>query len=397
MIRGTRSLIAMAVKIQRKMSNSCTFTLFLIFILSCTDNKKDTAEQALTGISITSKQFGHMPDGREVHLFTLCNEQGMEVDICNYGGIITSIRTPDRDGVLADIVLGFDSLAPYLKPHPSFGVTVGRYANRIAGARFEIDGIEYRLAANNGPNHIHGGVEGFSKKLWAATISDEEGIAILELSYTSPDGEEGYPGTLQVSTRFSLNNRNELRIAYRARTDKATHVNLTNHSYFNLNGSRAPVLDHVALINARQFLPVDASLIPIGAPAEVYGTPFDFTVPKSIGRDISGTGMGYDHTFIIDREENDGLAYTARVDDPMSGRYMETYTTQPGVQFYTGNFLNGSVVGKDGIAYDKYWGFCLETHHYPDSPNRPEYPATLLRPGDLYEEETVYRFGITGT
>jgi aldose 1-epimerase len=377
------------------MKSIMTLLIIPLLAVSCNPGKKQVPDQP-TGVKpmIISENFGTMPDGRPVELFRLTNSQGLAVAITNYGGIITSIFAPDRNGQFDDIVLGFDSLAPYLGPHPSFGVTVGRFANRIAGAAFTIDGTRYQLAANNGPNHIHGGPEGFSKKLWEAVIGEAGGLPALILGYRSPDGEEGYPGNLEVRVTFTLSDRNELRIEYEARTDKATHINLTNHSYFNLSGGRTSILDHTAEINAQQYLPVDEALIPLGSPAPVNGTAFDFTVPKRIGQDIGSAGMGYDHTFIIVREEPGELAYTARVEDPLSGRFMETYTTQPGVQFYTGNFLNGQVQGKKGVLYEKHWGLCLETHHYPDSPNRSEYPSTLLRPGEIYREVTVYAFGV---
>jgi aldose 1-epimerase len=312
-----------------------------------------------------------------------------KVKITNFGGIITEIITPDKEGNPGNIALGFDNLEQYLAGHPSFGAIIGRFGNRIAKGKFEIDGEVYQLTINNGNNSIHGGLVGFDDVLWNAEIVDTEKGKGLKLSYLSRDLEEGFPGNLNVSVLYELI-ENDLEITYRATTDKATPVNLTNHTYFNLAGE-GTVLDHVLEIRASHYTPVDDELIPTGEIAPVKGTPFDFTKPKPIGRDIEQTNGGYDNNYVVDSTP-DELRLIAILEEPTSGRTLEVLTTEPGVQLYTGNFLNGSLVS-NGIPYIRYSGVCLETQHYPDSPNQPTFPSTILRPGEEYYTKTIYRFG----
>jgi aldose 1-epimerase len=337
-----------------------------------------------------------MPDGSTAKLFTLTNSRGIEARITNYGGIVVSLKTPDRDGNMAQVVLGFDTLDGYLGTHPYFGALIGRYGNRIANGKFTLGGTTYTLAANNGPNALHGGIKGFDKVLWNAELAASG--ASLILTYVSQDGEEGYPGTLSTKVAYTLSDDNALRIDYEATTDKPTVVNLTNHSYFNLKDAGAgTILDHEIMIAASRYTPVDATLIPSGEIAPLEGTPFDFRTATAIGARIDADdeqikfGLGYDHNFVLDRA-GDGLVLAAKVHEPTTGRELEVHTTEPGVQFYTGNFLDGSVVGKGGVAYQKRTAFCLETQHFPDSPNHPNFPSTLLEPGQTYRSTTVYKF-----
>ena len=344
--------------------------------------------------------FGVLPSGDSVHVFTLTNASGVELRAMDYGGIIVSLRTPDRAGRLGDIVLGYDSLGGYLASSPYFGALVGRYANRIARGQFTLDGVTYHLAVNNGPNALHGGLKGFDKVLWhAEPRQDSSGVGIV-FRYTSRDGEEGYPGTLNVQVTYTLTDRNELAIDYLATTDKATPVNLTQHSYLNLGGDGSgDVLGHVVTIDADRFVPVDSTLIPSGPPSPVAGTPFDLRQGVAIGAHIDDpetqlkNAGGYDHTFVINRG-GPGLAHAARVVEPTSGRTLDVATTEPGLQFYTGNFLDGTITGKGGHVYRRRNGFCLETQHFPDSPNQPAFPSTILRPGAAYRSRTVYTFGV---
>jgi len=321
------------------------------------------------------------------------------VSVINFGGIITNLRVPDANGGLADVVLGFDSLAGYVGEHPYFGALIGRYGNRIANGRFTLDGVTYELPINNGPNSLHGGERGFDKVVWTAeSFENEQGRGVI-LTHTSPDGDQGYPGTLQVRVTYTLTDDNELIFDYHATTDKATPVNLTQHTYFNLAGhGSGTILDHEMMLNASRFTPVDSTLIPTGELRPVEGTPFDFREPTPIGARIQQDdeqlrfGGGYDHNFVIDRAEGDSLVLAATVREPTSGRVMEVLTTEPGVQFYTGNFLDGSLTGKEGVVYAHRTGFCLETQHFPDSPNKPDFPSTILEPGEEYTSRTVYRF-----
>jgi len=347
---------------------------------------------------ITKESFGTSPQGEAVDIYTLTNEEGMEAKITNYGGIVTALKVKDAEGKFDDVVLGFDKLQSYIDNNPYFGALIGRYGNRIAKGQFSLDGTSYELATNNMGNHLHGGLKGFDKVVWnAETKNTEEGQQLI-LSYTSPDGEEGYPGKLKTKVTYTLTKDNTLRIAYEATTDKKTIVNLTNHSYFNLSGDPTQkVLSHEVMINAEQYVPVDEILIPTGELAPVKDTPFDFSEPKTIGQHIGSEheqvvrGKGYDHCWVLNKE---GMGLAARVYEPQSGRVMEVYTTEPGVQFYTGNFLNGSVKGKNGIAYGQRTAFCLETEHYPDSPNQPNFPSVELSPGETYNSTTEYRFSV---
>ena len=350
--------------------------------------------------TVSVEPFGQMPDGRVVEVSTLTNANGMEVRAIDYGGIIVSLEVPDRDGQLADIVLGYDNLEGYLEVTPYFGAIIGRYGNRIAGGQFTLDGETYTLAVNNGPNHLHGGLVGFDKVIWDAEPFENATGAGVIFTYTSTDGEEGYPGRLTARVTYTLTDKNELIFDYHATADKATPVNLTQHTYFNLAGDGSGnVLDHELRLNAKSFTPVDATLIPTGAIAPVAGTPFDFTTAKPIGADIDADneqlrfGGGYDHNFVVDRNEC-GLLHAAQVYEPTTGRVMDVHTTELGVQFYSGNFLDGTIAGKAGHVYDHRYGFCVETQHYPDSPNQPEFPVTILRPGEEYMSQTVYTFGV---
>lgn len=347
--------------------------------------------------SIEMKPFGKTKDGEPVELYTLRNDAGMTVQIMTLGGIVTAILTPDRDGKLDDVTLGFDTLDGYLAGHPYFGCITGRVANRIAKGRFVLDGKEYKLATNNGPNHIHGGLKGFDKVIWKAEARETPDGPQLILRYTSKDGEEGYPGNLQCKVTYTLTSKNELKIEYEAVTDKPTPVNLTNHAYFNLGGKRAGnVLDHEIQIFADHYTPTDATLIPTGEIKPVEGTPLDFRKPRKIGEriaEIKADPVGYDHNFVLNSGGKE-LALAVKVYEPKSGRTLEMYTTEPGVQFYTGNFLDGSIRGKDGVAYGKHHGFCLEAQHFPDAVNKPNFPSVILRPGQTYRQTTIYKFGV---
>jgi len=349
---------------------------------------------------ITKTPFGKMPEGQVMDLYTLTNRGGMKVTITNYGGRVVSILVPDRQGKMSDVVLGFDNLDGYLGNNPFFGALVGRYANRIGKARFTLNGVEYKLAQNDGPNSLHGGVKGFDKVDWTARESSKNPPA-LELTYVSPDGEEGYPGKLTSIVVYTLTDSNELKIDYTAITDKDTVLNLTNHAYFNLAGEgNGDILKHDIMINADRFTPVDSTLIPTGELRKVEGTPFDFRKATAIGARIDANdeqikfGRGYDHNFVLNRTGR-GLTLAARVTGPQSGRVLEVRTTQPGIQFYTGNFLDGSVHGKGAKAYGHRSAFCLETQHFPDSPNQPKFPSTVLKPGQTYHETTIYKFSAT--
>lgn len=350
--------------------------------------------------------FGVAPSGDSVDVFTLVNATGMKMRVTNYGGIITSLHVPGRPGTVEDVVLGFDSLRGYTSKayeaeNPYFGALIGRYGNRIDNAQFSLNGQTYILDANNGPNHLHGGEPGFDERVWNAELFEKVDSVGVVLHYTSPDGEEGYPGRLETEVTYTLTNENELVIDYRATATEATPVNLTQHSYFNLNGvGDGTILDHELMIDAEAFTPVDSTLIPTGEFRSVAGTPFDFREPTPIGARIDqsnrqlGIAGGYDHNFVLARQDRDSLHLAARVYDPDSGREMEVLTTEPGLQFYSGNFLDGSLVGKSGTPYEKHAGLALETQHFPDSPNQPNFPSTILRPGETYTSQTVYRFSV---
>jgi aldose 1-epimerase len=355
-----------------------------------TDEQEATTEEA-TARNITKESFGKTKEGTEVSLYTLANQSGMTVKITNYGGIVTSIVTPDKDGNPGDVVLGFDSLGSYLSEHPYFGALIGRYGNRIAKGKFTLDGQTYTLATNNGPNHLHGGIQGFDKVVW--TAEELPGRNALRLTYTSQDGEEGYPGTLKTVVLYTLTDDNELKIDYQASTDKATPVNLTNHTYFNLAPNKAEdALGHLITINADRYTVVDNTLIPTGELRAVQGTPMDFTTAHAIGERIGQVEGGYDHNYVLNKPAAGEMTLAATAYEPTSGRYMEVHTTQPGVQFYSGNFLDASLTGKGDVVYKKHYGFCLETQHFPDSPNQPSFPNTILRPGERYQHSTVYKF-----
>lgn len=348
--------------------------------------------------AITSSPFGYTPAGEAVTLFTLRHRRGIEVRLCTYGGIIVNWIAPDRAGRPGDVVLGYDTLDGYLHRHPYFGCLVGRYANRIAGARFTLDGTDYRLAANNGANSLHGGLRGFDQVVWQPAVVTGPDGPVLRLTHLSRDGEEGFPGNLQVTADHSLDDDGALRIDLTATTDRPTVVNLTQHTYFNLAGG-GDILGHRAQLFAEAFVPIDAEFIPSGGPRPVAGTPLDFRQPTAIGARIDADdaqvrhGLGYDHTFVTGQPTGT-LARMARVTDPTSGRTLEVFSTAPGVQFYSGNFLDDTIVGKGGRRYGHRHGFCLEPGVFPDSPNRPEFPSPVLRPGETYRHTLVYRVGV---
>lgn len=343
---------------------------------------------------LSQVSFGCLRDGREVHLFTLENAQGLRARVMTYGATWIGMDAPDRAGRMCDVLLGFDDLAGYERGHPYFGSTVGRYANRIAQGVFMLDGKTYRLAANNGPNHLHGGLVGFDKVIWRAeVVPSADGVAV-RFTYVSQDGEEGYPGTLTTAVTYTLTEQNELRLDYEATTDRLTVVNLTNHAYFNLAG-QGDVLGHEVMLAADRYTVVDEALIPTGELRAVQGSCMDFTKPTAVGArydQLTGSPKGYDHNYVLRASEGLQPALAARVCEPQSGRTLEIRTTEPGIQFYTGNFLDGTLKGKAGAAYQQHAGFCLEAGHYPDSPNRPEFPSVVLPPGKTYTQTTVHRF-----
>ncbi len=382
-------------KRRSKMTKKCLMTGVIILTLThlagCQGKFVTAKEERQMGI--TKEIFETTPDGKNAGLYTLTNANGLKVKITNYGGIITSLATPDRKGKFADIVLGYDSLDEYIKDSPYFGSLIGRYGNRIAKGKFTLNDVEYTLAINNGPNHLHGGIKGFDKVIWTVELMQDETSVGLKLRYFSKDGEEGYPGNLSCTVIYTLTNDNELKISYEARTDKPTIINLTNHSYFNLAGHNSgDILGHELMLNADYFTPVDEELIPTGEIKSVKGTPMDFTTPMTIGSRIAQVPGGYDHNYVLNSKDGK-LALAARVYEPKTGRIMEILTTEPGIQFYTGNFLNGSLKGK-GAVYNKHAGFCLETQHFPDSPNKPQFPSVVLNPGEEYKHLTVYKFSV---
>ncbi|MDA1275439.1 MAG: galactose mutarotase [Verrucomicrobia bacterium] len=341
-------------------------------------------------------KFGTTSNGQSVDLFTLTNPNGLIAKIATYGAILTELHIPDRQGNVADVVLGFDNLDSYLKGHPHFGCTTGRVANRIAKGKFSLNGKEFSLAINNGPNHLHGGLQGIDKRVWNATTVDSVSGEAVQLRYFSPDGEEGYPGNLNLQVTYILTAKNELQIDYYATCDQPTPINLTNHSYFNLAGAaEGTILDHELLLNAAFFTPVDETSIPTGEILTVAGYIMDFTQSKQIGSDfgkIQGSPGGYDHNFVVNKSFPGELALAARVRDPKSGRTMEVFTTEPGVQLYTANYLDGSLTGKEGRTYSKNSAFCLECQHFPDSVNQPHFPTVILNPGREYRQTTIHRF-----
>jgi len=349
--------------------------------------------------SITRKPFGTLKDGRTVSIYKLTNRHEMEVEISDFGCVVVSLQVPDRDGVLEDIVLGYDTLDEYVGDTYYFGCIVGRYANRIAGGRFSVGSTRYSLARNDGENHLHGGLKGFNKVLWEAKGFTDSDCVGVSMSYLSPDGEEGYPGNLEVACKYSLSDDGELRIEYEAETDKATHCNLSHHSYFNLKGAgNGDILDHILKISGDTFTPIDRGLIPTGELRRVTDSPMDFTLPTPIGVRINGQDEqllfagGYDQNWVLNKDDHETPAVTLL--EPRSGRTLEVFTTEPGIQFYSGNFLGGETKGKNDKFYPRRGGLCLEAQHFPDSPNKQHFPSTLLEPGETYRQTTVYRFGV---
>ncbi len=363
----------------------------------CTHCRMGTKEPK-QAMDIKVEPFGKTPDGQQVRIYRLTNAHGLKAGIMNYGAIVVSLEVPDQSGKFGDIVLGYDNLDSYVRNSPYFGAIVGRYGNRIGKGRFVLDGVTYdKLAINNGENHLHGGIKGFDKVVWTdEPVWRPNGVGV-KLDYLSKDGEEGYPGNLKATVTYLLTNDNELRIEYEATTDKATPVNLTHHGYWNLAGGQRDILGHVLTLKASRFTPVDKGLIPTGELSAVKDTVMDFTKPTPIGARIEDKyeqlqfGGGYDHNWVLDKGGKQ-MTLAARVLEPTSGRVMEVYTKEPGIQFYSGNFLDGTITGKGGIVYKHRWGLCLETQHYPDSPNKTNFPSTILRPGQKYETATVYRF-----
>ena len=381
-------------------SRATRIALSILFLTACMSGEKKTSTVAVVPVTVSIAPFGVLPSGDSVHVFTLTNANGVELRALDYGGLVISLKTPDKTGALGDIVLGYDNIDGYLKSTPYFGALVGRYGNRIARGKFTVDGATYTLAVNNGVNALHGGRKGFDKVMWQAESSHDSAGAHVAFSYVSKDGEEGYPGTLKARVMYTLTNANEFAIEYHATTDKATPINLTQHSYFNLAGG-GDVLAHQLSLNADAFTPVDSTLIPTGVLQPVASTPFDFRKPMAIGAHINDVDAqlkiagGYDHNFVINRAAGDtSLVQAARVVEPTTGRTLDVATTEPGVQFYTGNFLDGTITGKGGHVYQHRNGFCLETQHFPNSPNQPSFPSTILTPGATYHTRTVYTFGV---
>ena len=364
-------------------------TLVAATFSSCQNNNTKSATSG-----ITKAEWGEV-DGKKVYLYTLVNNKGTEVKISNYGGIVTSFITEDKFGKRSNIVIGFDSLSGYLQKPPYFGALIGRSANRIGDATFSLNGASYHLAANNGKNHLHGGLKGFDKVVWEDTVVNDS-FPQLTLSYFSKDGEEGYPGNLKVLVQYTLTDDNELKIEYTAETDKATPVNHTNHSSFNLSGDVSnTILDHTLQIDADKYTPVDTTLIPTGELKPVKETAFDFTTPQRIGSRIDSVKGGYDHNWVLNRKDSSSIQLVATLSDPSSGRALEVFTTQPGLQFYTGNFLDGRFTNRDGKPITIHTALCLETQHFPDSPNKPVFPSTILQPGQQYHQITLYKISIT--
>ncbi|HUQ66040.1 MAG TPA: aldose epimerase family protein [Flavitalea sp.] len=378
-----------------------TFIGLLSFAASCGSNhsnrKENSTQDTMTNKtpSVTLQKYGNA-DGKEIMQYTLTNSAGMTVKLINYGATITNIVVPDSTGNMGDVVLGFDSIEGYLqKENPYFGCVTGRYANRIAKGKISIDGKAYQLPINNNGNTLHGGVKGFNKRIWTGEILP--GDSSIKFSYVSKDREEGFPGNCSVEVTYSLSQNNELKIEYKATTDQPTAVNITNHSYFNLSAGRdSTILGHEIFINADKYIPVNNELIPTGELLPVKGTAMDFTIPATIGSDIDKVAGGYDHTYVLNKKPHGAPELAVAVHDPASGRYMEVFTTEPGVQFYSGNFLDGTLTGKKGMKYVKHGGLALEAQHFPDSPNQPTFPNTILRPGETFNQTTIYRFSLKG-
>jgi aldose 1-epimerase len=372
----------------------CISAVVILTLLSCQSNKKVEP-------MVEKNVFDKLADGTEVYAYTLKNVNGMEAKIINYGATVVSLTTPDKNGKFEDVVLGYDNVKGYIDGTTYFGAIVGRYGNRIGKGKFTLDGKEYKLATNNGENHLHGGVLGFNKVLWTVVGTEavsSMGSASVTLKYISKDGEEGYPGTVELTVNYTLTKDNELAINYTATTDKKTVLNPTHHSYFNLSGDmNKTILDHVVMIDADKTTPVDKGLIPTGVLADVANTPMDFRTPKTVGKDIETKfeqltfGGGYDHNWVLNKHQ-ELIPKVASVYESTSGRLMEVYTDQPGIQFYCGNFLDGTVKGKNGIMYAKRTGLCLEAQKFPDSPNKPEWPSPVLEPGQVYKQTTIYKF-----
>jgi aldose 1-epimerase len=387
--------------------------LVLTFCTACTKNQKsqngkpakpentqnvsvpDQPKSNEAKMNIEKKPFGKTPDGVAVDLYTLTNRHGLRVKIMTYGATLTSVEVPGRNGKTENIILSLDSLQDYLNGHPYFGSTVGRYANRIAKGKFKLDGKQYTLAGNNNGNHLHGGNKGYDKAVWRAKPVETADSVGVVFTHESPDGDEGYPGKLDAQVTYALTNDNELKMEYEAKTDKPTIVNLTNHSYWNLSGAADDILGHELTLNADRYLPVDAGLIPTGELKNLKDSPMDFTKPMTIGSRIGKVEGGYDHCYILNKKpgEKNQLTLAARVDEPKSGRVMEIYTAEPGVQFYSGNFLDGKL-HRGGKAFAKHYGMCLETEHFPDSPNQPSFPSVVLKPGETYTHKTVHKFSV---
>lgn len=380
-----------------------TIVLLAVLVnIGCKEDKSkkenQETQQMEKSMSITKSDFGRTADGEAVAKYTLENKDGIQVDIITYGGRITSLRTPDSSGKLANVVLGFNDIQQYEQDNPFFGALIGRYGNRIAKGKFSLDGTEYTLAQNNGENSLHGGVKGFDKRVWNATTEESDDSIKLKLNYLSADMEEGFPGNLNTTVTYTLNKDNSLDVLYEATTDKTTVVNLTQHAYFNLSGDfSTTILDHVVQINADKFIPVDGGLIPTGELRPVEGTPFDFREPQLVGKEIDANneqielGGGYDHCWVLN-DQNAGYRSVASAYHPATGRNLEVLTDEPGIQFYTGNFLDGTLPAPNGGTYAKRSGLCLETQHYPDSPNQPEFPSVTLTPGETYTTKTTFKF-----
>jgi aldose 1-epimerase len=369
-------------------------SLALAGLVGCASSHNSPSAAA----QVSRHPFGQTKDGTPVELFTLRNDKGAEARICTYGGIVVSLKVPDRNGQLGDVVLGYDKLDDYIKDSPYFGALIGRYGNRIAKGKFTLDGQEYTLATNNYPNALHGGLKGFDKVVWEPSILALADGPALQLRYVSKDGEEGYPGNLSVTATYTLTSDNGLKLEYRATTDKATVLNLTQHTYFNLAG-KGDILKHVVMMPADKFTPVDSTLIPTGELKPVEGTPFDFRTPTAIGARIQQDeeqlkfGGGYDHNWVFDKVPGQ-MSLLARVTEPTTGRVLEVLSTDPGLQFYTGNFLDGKIKGKGGCVYNYRNAFCMEPQHFPDSPNRPNFPSVVLRPGQVYQNTIVFKFSV---